>query len=337
MNVIKYSWFALLPILFLVACESGSQETQQEESLQINEPTGLQMINAALEKNPNNPDLYYTRGEYFYQAEGFDEAIMDFNKAIQLDSFQTRYWHGLANTYLDYYREKQALQTMQMASFLFPDSIYTQLKLAETYLILKDHTKALNVVSKVKNFHPNNDEVHYLAGLIFADNQEFDMAITNMQTCVELNPSHIEAWFELGNLWTQKEQGNDPVLYYNNALRIDSTYQEALFAKARTLYNQGKYAECLDTYYTMGRMYPTDESSFYNAGLVLIALEDYDAAWEKFNFCVELNPVLVQAYYNRGYCDLQRGNLESGRADLEQALRFDPDYEKAKILLSDIQ
>jgi Tfp pilus assembly protein PilF len=46
---------------------------------------------------------------------------------------------------------------------------------------------------------------------------------------------------------------------------------------------------------------------------------------------------LVQAYYYRGLCDLELGNTAAGKADLEQALRFDPDYEKAKLLLSNIQ
>jgi tetratricopeptide (TPR) repeat protein len=326
----------LIPTLLLASCEKkAADEAAQVSSSEV--PNTFKTINALIEQQPDNPDLYYVRGEYFYEMNGFDEAIADYNKAIQLDSAQSRYWHSLSNVYLDYYREKSALQTMEMASFLFPDSIITQLKLAETYLILKNHEKALNVVSKVKNFNPNNDEVHYLAGLIFADNGELDMAISNMQTCVELNSRHIEAWYELGNLWNIKGSGNDPILYYDNALRVDSMYTDALFSKAQTLYKQGKFGPCIDTYNSMGRMFPSDESSFFNAGVVMVELNDYQNAWDKFNICVELNPALVQAYYYRGLCDLELGNTAAGKADLEQALRFDPDYEKAKLLLSNIQ
>ena len=326
----------VVPVLLLTACAKDAA-TEQTEATQTQEPPGLQGINALLAEQPDNPDLYYVRGEYFYEQGGFDEAIADYDKAIQLDSTQTRYWHGLSNVYLDYYREKQALQTMEMASFLFPDSIFTQLKLAETYLILMNHEKALDVISKVKNYNPNNDEVHYLAGLIFADNGELDMAISNMQTCVELNSRHIEAWYELGNLWNLKGEGNDPVIYYDNALRVDSTFMNALFSKAQTQYKQGKLGPAIDTYNTMGRMFPSDESSFFNAGVVMVELNDYKNAWDKFNICVELNPALVQAYYYRGLCDLEMGNTAAGKADLEQALRFDPDYENAKLLLSNIQ
>lgn len=326
----------LIPTLLLASCEKkAADEAAQVSNSEV--PNTFKTINALIEQQPDNPDLYYVRGEYFYEMDGFDEAIADYNKAIQLDSAQSRYWHSLSNVYLDYYREKSALQTMEMASFLFPDSIFTQLKLAETYLILKNHEKALNVVSKVKNYNPNNDEVHYLAGLIFADNGELDMAISNMQTCVELNSRHIEAWYELGNLWNIKGSGNDPILYYDNALRVDSMYMDALFSKAQTLYKQGKFGPCIDTYNSMGRMFPSDESSFFNAGIVMVELNDYQNAWEKFNICVELNPALVQAYYYRGLCDLEMGNTAAGKADLEQALRFDPDYEKAKLLLSNIK
>jgi tetratricopeptide (TPR) repeat protein len=328
--------FVLLPVLLLTSCQKEASQAETEQ-VQSQEPIGLQKLNELIESQPENADAYYVRGQYFYELEGFDEAIEDFDKAIQLDSTQTRYWHSLSNVYMDYYRVKKAVQTMQMASYLFPDSLYTQLKLGETYLIIKDHKKALDVVSKIKNYNPTNDEVHYLAGLIFADNEAIDMAITNLQTCVELNSRHIEAWYELGNLWNQKGSGNDPVLYYNNALRIDSTYIDALYSKARTLYNQGKFGPCIDTYNTMGRIYPGDESSFFNAGLVMVELKDYKNAWDKFNISIELNPVFTQAYYYRGLCDLEMGNTAAGTADLEQALRFDPDYEKAKLLLSNVQ
>ena len=195
----------------------------------------------------------------------------------------------------------------------------------------------MNKVSAVKNKNPYNDEVHYMAGLIFADQGGLDQAITNMQTCVEINSQHIEAWYELGNLWNAKGEGNDPIIYYNNALRVDSTYLDALYAKARTFYKQKKYGQCIETYNTMGRMYPSDESSFFNAGIVMKEVEAYEDALAKFNIAIELNPTFVQAYYYRGFCQLKIGNIPAGKEDLEQALRFDPEYEDAKVLLSEIQ
>ena len=87
----------------------------------------------------------------------------------------------------------------------------------------------------------------------------------------------------------------------------------------------------------MGRMYPSDESSFFNAGVVMKEIEAYDEAIAKLNIAIELNPTFVIAYYYRGFCNLKAGNIPAGKADLEQALRFDPDYEDAKVLLSEIQ
>ena len=64
----------VVPVLLLTACAKDAA-TEQTEATQTQEPPGLQGINALLAEQPDNPDLYYVRGEYFYEQGGFDEAV----------------------------------------------------------------------------------------------------------------------------------------------------------------------------------------------------------------------------------------------------------------------
>ena len=257
---------------------SQAQSNSKEEIVQVDDPQGLMRINKMIENYPNEAQLYFLRGEYFYTQEGYDQAIRDLSKAIQLDSTKSTYWHSLSNAYMDYFKSQEALSVMREASARFPDSVYTQLKLSETQLIMERHQEAMATLTKIKQKDEFNADAHYMMGLVFSDLGEVDNAIVNFQQCVELDPKFIESWVELGNLWAQKENGNDPNLYFDNALRLDTAYIPALFSKARYAMNNEDLEQSLSIFDKLSQLYPSDESYFYNKGNIHMRMENWEEA-----------------------------------------------------------
>ena len=62
---------SLFCALFIVSCAKDAEPAQDQNTLESSDPTGLQKINALMKENPDNPDLHYIRGEYFYEMETF--------------------------------------------------------------------------------------------------------------------------------------------------------------------------------------------------------------------------------------------------------------------------
>ena len=52
----------------------------------VGDPTDLvKMIDAALERDPKNRDMWFGRGKVFYNLKNYDESIVSFKKVVELD------------------------------------------------------------------------------------------------------------------------------------------------------------------------------------------------------------------------------------------------------------
>ncbi|MBK6993468.1 MAG: tetratricopeptide repeat protein [Lewinellaceae bacterium] len=195
----------------------------------------LNELTAQLEKDPNNDTLLYLRATAYYKLDAFDEAMADLERAMKRDSMQPAYYHLLADILLDYSRpndSRKAIEVLKLASERFPDRISTLLKLSEFQLIVRKHNDALATLDKVLQRDPQNAEAFYMAGRVALDKGDTTNAVASLQKSVKIDVDNADAWFFLGRIFNQR---NNPVAlqYFDNALRVDSTYLEAQEFKAR--------------------------------------------------------------------------------------------------------
>ena len=300
--------------------------------------TGIEQVDQlsqAIESDSGNALLYHQRGRVFYEEGGFDEAISDLNHAIKLDSVNVEHYHLLADVYLDYYRSKQALGTMYRAVEIAPTRIPTWLKLGEFQLILKQHDLALKSAGQILRLDPVNAEAFFLKGLIHRDQGEIDQAIRSFKTAVESDAELVEGWLMLGAILTD-QQGDEALVYFDNALRIDSLNITALHSKAFFLQNHERIDEALGIYKKINRINPQYADAFFNAGILYFEIDSLVKAYEQFNITVGVEPTRALAYYYRGVVSGDLGNMESAIADLKQCLTLDPENERAQKALSSL-
>ena len=94
---------ALVLLALLAGCTTAGLTTgaspESEESLSATSPTNITSLSDVVQRNPNDPQAYNTRGSVLGQAARRDEALADFNKAIALDP---NYAQAYANRALVY-------------------------------------------------------------------------------------------------------------------------------------------------------------------------------------------------------------------------------------------
>ncbi|MCM1110958.1 MAG: tetratricopeptide repeat protein [Clostridium sp.] len=59
--------------------------------------------------------------------------------------------------------------------------------------------------------------------------------------------------------------------------------------------------------------------AWYDKGVVLAEMKDYEGAMEAFNQAIRIRPAFGEAYFNRGYVEFRRGHRQAGQADLSRA------------------
>ncbi len=315
-----------LPLLLALSCKRDAAGENMAA------PTGdaaLDQLNQAIAENPADAALYAARGKYFYEQNGMDEAIKDLTVALSIDSTNVDYHHLLADVYMDYFKSRLALSTMERAAAMYPQRIPTLLKLSEFYLILKQYDRSMETIDKILQIDPQNAEAYFMFGMVFKEKGDINRSINSFQKAVQIDPEMTDAWISLGQLHAAID-GYLAVKFYDNAIEVDSSNAVAWHAKADYLRDKEDLQAALQLYRRAAAADPQYEQAYYNAGLLCMEMDSIQRAYKEFDLAIQTNPLYVKAYFFRGYAAEQLGNTAQARTDYEQALRMAPSYEEAQ-------
>lgn len=318
---------ALLAILWLAAC-GNDPANADAAAVPTTGDANLDALNERIAKDPENGDLYATRAEFFYEKNSYDQAVLDMTRALTLDSLNLGHHHLLADIYLDYFRSRLALQTMERAVAIAPNDIPSLLKLSEIQLFLKLNQSSLTSIDKVLRQDPQNALAFFFMGKNFEELGDINRAINAYQESTENDPKMLDAWIKLGQLHAAIN-GSMAEAFFNTAIEVDSTSTTALNAKAEYRWDQDDPRGALDLYKKAILKDPAEEKSYYNAGLVYMELDSLDKAYQHFDMAVQNAPLYVGAYYYRGYAAEMKGNAEQAKKDYQHVLRLAPEHKRA--------
>lgn len=326
-------------ILVVACCISlilACKPEQKTSTLHTTGDPAVDKLSRQIAQEPDNAELYFMRGDLFYNKALYDEAIADFESAISRDSLQADYYHMLSNAFMDYYKSKQSLQVMEEAALLFPDRIQTLLKLSETQLILKKHEDMNITLRRIISKDPQNAEAYFMMGMMYRSSEDIEKAKNAFQASIEFDPELLDAWLILGSIY-EAEKNPIALQYYKSASEIDTNNVLALHSMAFYMQNNGRIEEALEIYrriISINRTYP---DAYLNTGILLLEQSKPNLALEQFDILVGVSPQNPLAYYYRALANEQLSNLDAARSDYQTALNFDPDFDKAQRALSQIK
>lgn len=319
---------ALLLLLFF-ACERSDSKEGPVPSL---DPT-LQQLNLQVQANPASPEAYLARAQYYYENNTYEQAIVDAQSALQIDSTHLNSLHLLSDVYLDYFQSKKAIETLEYASSLYPSNIQTLLKKSEFHYILKQYEASMETINQILEQQPQNAEAFFMFGQNFIEQGDTARAINSYQTAVEYEPALIDAWIKLGQL--QAAIGNSiAVKYFDSAIRIDPENPLVRHAKADYLADQNQLKEAIQVYRDLALIDPNYDDAYFNSGLIYLDMDSIPQAFNQFDICIKTAPLHIRAYYYRGLTAEFLDRKEQAIADYKQALVLAPDFVDAQEGLS---
>ena len=321
-------YYMLFVLLLNMACGNSTQDENQEDAVNSFSQS-VKELSDRIDKNPEAANLYAARARVYYDSEGFDNAISDLEMAVMLDSLNEEYYHTLSDVYLEYFKSKRAIRTLEKAVAVLPDPRATLTKLAETYLIVRQYDEALFTIDRLVTKDPMSSKAYFIKGLIYQDQGDKEKTINALKTSVELNAEEIDAWVLLGEIMTSQKDP-EALVYFDNALKVDSTSIYALHSKAFYLQNNNRIPEAIAIYKKLNRFHPSYADAFFNTGILYLEMDSLDQATKHFDITIKLEPAYALAYYYRGVSRDLSGEKENALTDFEQALQLDPKLTRAE-------
>ena len=207
---------------------------------------------------PDDERTWTISGKFHYALENTDEALYNFKKLCKAKTKDSTIWYLYGLLVED---EKEAVKAFKKACTLNPDYGLYQFRLAETlYLNGEDCSKPLATAEELE---PENGWVHNLKGLCAMDNNDLQLAQTEIEKARKLLPDEIvilENYVEIMRL--QGRLGECQNLFEIEKgtadLAAERNRAEAFHIFANALFFDGRYEDA-DTWYQKAlKLKPSD-------------------------------------------------------------------------------
>lgn len=123
---------------------------------------------------------FYDQGQDYQTREQYDQAIVQYNKAIKSDPNFAFAWDNMGLCYRKLNRFEEAIKCYKKSLEVEPKGTMPLQNMAVAYDYLKDYKSASETYLKIINNNPEDAEGYYGAGTAFFSNQDYEKGLEYM-------------------------------------------------------------------------------------------------------------------------------------------------------------
>ena len=250
----------------------------------------LHELDAAIDINPHNANWLFNKGLTLDTLERYQDAVEAYKLAQELDGDDPEIQNCLGIDYTRLGQYDLALHTFEQIQQAHPDFEPAYCNRIITYAELGQHDKAEEMFYLARQVKEDCPLCYYNIGNSLFSRQKYDRAIWCWLQTKHLDPAH-------------------PAIDYRIA--------QAHWAK-------GQPQEAKQHFLAELRRSPGDVEVLLDAGILMLEINELDAAREKFHRILEIDPRHAQAHHYLGEFHLHEGNLTQALEAFNQAVALEP-------------
>ena len=190
-----------------------------------------------LKKYKDNSIVHYRLGYAYKENKDYDNAIVNFNKAKELNPYNSLYQDEI--TYIanleilkgkeayDVKDYQTALEHFNTALSYDPTNTSAMFRIGNIYYAIKDYVKAAEVLEKGVELQPKNYKVLYMISKCYIAIDDSDKALSFLDKAIEIKSDYTKAFFEKAKLYKSKGDIDTTVSILNELIDLDSGYYRA--------------------------------------------------------------------------------------------------------------
>jgi tetratricopeptide (TPR) repeat protein len=166
-----------------------------------------------------------------------DRARAEFEEASRLEHetaenrVQSLHLVEQANELAMQNKFQEAQELLEQALQKNPENAFAYSQQAKIYFSMRQSREASEAIDKALKIQPYQPDFLFVRGVIDAGEKNFDAALTAFHLVTDVNPGEVDAYFEIGKIWLQKNDRAQALAAFRKAVELapdDKDYQEAL-------------------------------------------------------------------------------------------------------------
>ncbi len=240
------------------------------------------------------------RGDYLLQRHHFREAIVAYEKALDLQPEEAELW----------------------------------VKQGKAYEGVQQFSAARDAYQRATQYEPNNAQAWLKLGMLLENLSCLEEALVAYDHVLTLEPENLWAWHDRGKIHEALGQWDTSLAAYGRAIEIKPNFQLAVESRKRILLDQGRtkelvqcghYSEALTLAKRDHQKNPTHAQTLLTYSTVLAKLQRSEEAIAILDQLLGADLDYAAAWRVRGEVRLQRKDWVGALQDLERSLALMPD------------
>lgn len=329
-------------LLALFACDNTpkpeTDNTTQEPMAPVTVTEAIQLLSDSIAIDSTDAHLYVNRARAYFANEQIGQAMVDINKALQLEPNNVDTYLLLADVYYTMGDQDNIASTLNRAAEINTLDARPLVKLAELNLLQQNFNLAIGYVDKALGLSSYNPRAYFVKGMCYmAAKQDTVSALRNFQIASEQDVNFYDPVEQISRIYAV-QQPPYAMDYLRKAQQQFPDIPTARYELALFLQSHGEPEEALLHYDTLLMQRPDNYIVLYNKGYVnYVYLEDNQAALDYFNQTLALKPDYLDAKYNKGRVLEQMGDYAQAIDIYKEVLKTQPDYRLAIDAINRIQ
>ena len=292
--------------------EEGNDELAKQEFALYDELLKQEGEYIEIPEKPTSEEIdkYITLGDNYFKEGKFDEAIIEYKKALEIEprddilnklgqAHQQKRLAGKSEEQpakIDTFKSKKTLDEMPGLEGEQDLSIEELYDRGISYYDKGMIDKAIEEFKEVLELDPDDIETHYHLGNAYADKEMFDEAISIYKKVIEKNPEFIDAYLSLSTLYLDMDMVDEAISLCNQAISAN----------------------------------PDDSFLCFHLGEAYVRNEQYEEAITAFNKAISINPMDPETQYRlaESYYETKQYNMALKHATQAEELGYitDPTF-----------
>ena len=321
-------------LLAFFACNNTpkpeKEAVTQEPKAPVTVTEAIQLLTDSIAMDSTDAHLYVSRAKAYFANEQVGQAMVDINKALQLDPNNVDTYLLLADVYYALGDQDNIASTLNRAVEINSLDARPLVKLAELNLLQQNFNLAIGYVDKALGLSSYNPRAYFVKGMCYmAAKQDTVNALKNFQLASEQDASFYDPVEQISRIYAA-QQPPYAMDYLRKAQQQFPDFPTTRYELALYLQSHGEPEEALLHYDTLLMLRPDDYFVLFNKGYVnYVYLEDNQAALDYFNQALVANPDYLDAKYNKGRVLEQMGDYSQAMEIYKEVLKARPDYQLA--------